>query len=463
MTKQATVELDRIVWEPKIYPRAKWSTDTVARYVDALEAGDDFPPVVVEAGTMRLLDGKHRVEAHRKAGRASIAVEERKVPDGMSARYFAATLSARHGDRMSNADLKALAREEFEDDPARNVAEWARRLGVAERTARGWVGDIVNRGLEERRSKAWRLTRLGWTQAAIAERLDVSRPTITDDVRNGESAVSDIRDMLASGVPHSDVAQRLAMPDVLVWAAALDGMDDADRLAALGVTIQPYDVWTFPGCHDLMGDRHPGRIPGELVCQVLYFLTSPGDLVVDPMVGSGTTLDAALLMGRKARGYDIDQRHDRPDVERHDLSDGWPDTVGKASLVFWDPPYFDKMDRGTIGEDGYVDGSVSGLDPADYLDWFGKRFEELRAAVRPGTRLAFLMADWDPENAKRHADGPGIFQHDYVDRLRAAGWSFRRQVQVPLSTQQVHPDIVLKFRAARRMARLARYLLVVEA
>ena len=36
-------------------------------------------------------------------------------------------------------------------------------------------------------------------------------------------------------------------------------------------------------------DRHriPGRIPGELIAHVLYFFTKPGDVIVDPMVGSG--------------------------------------------------------------------------------------------------------------------------------------------------------------------------------
>ena len=38
-----------------------------------------------------------------------------------------------------------------------------------------------------------------------------------------------------------------------------------------------------------------------------------------------------------------------------------------------------------------------------------------------------------------------------------------RHIQAPLSTQQVHPDIVNKFRASRRLARLERYLLIVEA
>lgn len=471
-----TLSLDAVVWDPSIYPRAKWSTSTIERYVDALEAGDEFPPVIVEEGTMRLLDGKHRLEAHKKAERPTILVQQRPIPEGMSAKRYAAMLSARHGDRMSNADLKALALEEAESDPkAFKVSDFVREMGVGESTVYDWVGHILAREREQRRAQVLRLTLLGWTQVDIATALGVSQPTVSEDgealgiqrgrlnIESPDSVVFDIRRLLAERLERHEVARRFNLSPVLVEAIRLYGSDDRSRLKGLDVKVQPYDVWQFPSCHDLMGDEHPGRIPGELICHALYFLTDPGDLVVDPMAGSGTTLDACLLMGRKARGYDIDHRHDRIDVESHNLADGWPDTVGRARLIFWDPPYFDKMDHGTIGEDGYIEGSISGLDPDAYLDWFSKRFEELYAAVQPGTRLAFLMSDWDPENAKQHGHHRGIYLWDYADRLRDAGWTLKRQIQCPLSTQQVHPDIVNKFREARRLARLERYLLVGEA
>jgi DNA modification methylase len=336
-------------------------------------------------------------------------------------------------------------------------------MGVAERTVYDWVGHILSREKEERQSKVLRLSMLGWTQQEIAARLETSQPTVSGDIKNCDSARTDIQRLAEGRTERHEIARRFNLPPTLVEAITLDGLDDGQRLKRLGVKVQPYDVWQFAGCHDLMGDAHPGRIPGELVAHVLYFFTQPGDLVVDPMAGSGTTLDACLLMGRKARSYDIDHRHDRVDVERHDLSTGWPDTVAKASLVFWDPPYFDKMDSSTIGESGYIDGSVSKLSPDDYLSFFAKRFAELHEAVRPGTKLAFLMSDWDPENAKDHGQHPGIFLWNYADLLRDTGWKLVRQIQVPLSTQQVHPDIVNKFRESRRLARLERYLLIAEA
>jgi hypothetical protein len=245
-------------------------------------------------------------------------------------------------------------------------------------------------------------------------------------------------------------------------AMSVDHTGDLERLTALGVKLQPYDVWHFGGCHDAMGADWPGRIPGQLVCHVLYFWTNPGDLIVDPMAGSGTAVDACRYMARECAAFDVDPRalDRRADVADHDLADGWPGVTAGARLVFWDPPYFSKMDGAEVGEVGYGLDSISGLDRDEYLAFFAKRFAELRD-LAPGCRLAFLMSDWDPQGDRRGRD-EGIFEWHYADLLIETGWRVARQVQCPLSSQQIHPDIVGKFRASRRLARLGRYLLVAE-
>ena len=458
------LSVNDVVWDASVYPRQKWNTSTIERYAEAMRSGAVFPPITVEEGTNRLLDGKHRLEAYKKAieqpgmngeAPAELRVEAVAAPSDIPVKMFAASLSNEHGDRLSLADLRAVVREAYADNPGLRQEDVARRFRIRRQAVSEMVSDILAREREERAGKALRLSMLGHTQRAIAAALGVSADTANKDL-------SDFADSGIFGQGHApeEIARRYGLPLAVVHAKLLEGKNDQERLKHLGIKVQPYDVWHFTSCHDLMGDKHPGRIPGELVCHTLYFYTQPGDLVIDPMAGSGTTLDAALLMGRKARGYDIDHRHDRIDIERRNLDDGWPEATKSAALVFWDPPYFDKMDQGTIGSDGYIKGSVSGRTPDEYLAWFGARFTELRGVVNPGTRLAFLMSDWDPENAKRHKDSAGIFVWDYADVLREAGWKIERQIQTPLSTQQVHPDIVNKFRESRRLARLGRYLLI---
>jgi hypothetical protein len=51
---------------------------------------------------------------------------------------------------------------------------------------------------------------------------------------------------------------------------------------------------------------YAAKCPPPLVNYGLRYYSKPGDLVLDPMTGSGTTLVEARLMGRQAIGYDID-------------------------------------------------------------------------------------------------------------------------------------------------------------
>ena len=94
---------------------------------------------------------------------------------------------------------------------------------------------------------------------------------------------------IADGKGRGERARQVTLPDMPVWKASLRDKDDAERMDALGINVQPFDVWNFRSCHDLMGDAYPGRIPGELVAHVLYFYTKPGDLVLD-LVNDGRAL-----------------------------------------------------------------------------------------------------------------------------------------------------------------------------
>jgi len=50
---------------------------------------------------------------------------------------------------------------------------------------------------------------------------------------------------------------------------------------------------------------HPCQFPIALIERLVLALTEPGDLVVDPFLGAGTTAVAAILRGRRAAGADI--------------------------------------------------------------------------------------------------------------------------------------------------------------
>src|SRR5947209_10183164 len=51
---------------------------------------------------------------------------------------------------------------------------------------------------------------------------------------------------------------------------------------------------------------YAAKCPPQLVKYGFRYYSNPGETVLDPMAGSGTTLVEARLMGRRAVGYDID-------------------------------------------------------------------------------------------------------------------------------------------------------------
>lgn len=55
--------------------------------------------------------------------------------------------------------------------------------------------------------------------------------------------------------------------------------------------------------------RHPTQKPLKLMRWMIRRLTAPGDTVLDPFAGSGTTLVACALEGRKCIGVEIDPGH----------------------------------------------------------------------------------------------------------------------------------------------------------
>jgi site-specific DNA-methyltransferase (adenine-specific) len=63
-------------------------------------------------------------------------------------------------------------------------------------------------------------------------------------------------------------------------------------------------------------DDHPAKFPPELARRVIRLLSVPGDTVIDPFAGSGTTLFAALQLDRKAVGIELDAGYCQTMAER---------------------------------------------------------------------------------------------------------------------------------------------------
>lgn len=69
----------------------------------------------------------------------------------------------------------------------------------------------------------------------------------------------------------------------------------------------PGDVWIIPNVkhNHVEKTSHPCQFPVELIERLVEALTNPGDYVLDPYMGVGTTAAAAVLNHRKALGAEI--------------------------------------------------------------------------------------------------------------------------------------------------------------
>lgn len=484
--REGRIALKDIIIDKDYLSRVNPHTGTIQDYIEALMNGADLSKkeaVVLEDGTNKLLSGYHRTRAclqysellKERSGDTfdgetldlwpeislDLSCEFHVLPPGMAPSLYAYTFNNEHGLRQSGADAKKVCRDQYEQFPGTSFRLLMECTKLSEPTIRKYLGDLLHEFDLARNAGIERLSLLGWTQEEIAETLKrvwpegaVQQKQVSNILVENEKVLFSTKTDFAKNVSITSLAKRCEMPELVTWAHALDGKSDQERLAALDIPLQPYDVLHFQGSDDRFGtEGYPGRIPGQLLAHLLYWFTQPGDTVLDPMGGGGTTPDVCLAMGRKCYAYDINQS-ERIDILPHDIAkEGWPERIKKADFIFWDPPYFDKKD------DGYPDGSISRLAREPYLAFFAKAFVDAKAAAKKGTTLAFLMSDWNDADGKR----PGIFVWDYADLLRQAGWTLTEHIQVPLSTQQVHPDIVNKFRAAGRRARLERYLLIARA
>ena len=69
----------------------------------------------------------------------------------------------------------------------------------------------------------------------------------------------------------------------------------------------PGDVWIFPNVKNNHVEKtsHPCQFPVELVERLVLALTGPGDAVLDPYMGAGSSVIAAVKHGRFGLGCDI--------------------------------------------------------------------------------------------------------------------------------------------------------------
>jgi len=209
----------------------------------------------------------------------------------------------------------------------------------------------------------------------------------------------------------------------------------SDELTDISTT-----VWSFPkrGSWATHKGDYRGNWPPQIPRALMLMYTKPGDLVLDPMVGSGTTLIEAKLLGRMSIGVDINYNaviltlHRLYWLEQYlkkyremigkgvgRLPLGKPDLIGSVSLndiekaeykvyhgdarnldliqdesidlIATHPPYFNIIKYGD-GEENIGDLSKA-RNLRQYLEWMKDIARECYRVLKPGKYCAVLIGD----------------------------------------------------------------------
>jgi len=453
------ININDLSMDNDIYPRIEKSPATILDYTEKLRAGVEFPSIetqrIQENGTVKtiILDGYHRWQAYLAAyqqpeisdnGQPNYSEIEAnywkdeildKVTHLNDLRLRSIELNLTHGIRLDRKDLKAQAEQIARDDPEHKLSaeKIAQKWGLARKTVSDWVSNIRASQKAKRDRIIFKLSMLGWTQEEIAETTGITQGRISQNINNGEIAKinNSISDWLSQGKTVEEAAEKLEIDATLAWAIHLQGKDDDTRLDLLTkglndekIKLSPncYDVWNYSKCMPLTGKNdYPGRIPGQLIINILYFFTSQGDLVIDPMAGGGTTLDACLLMNRQNYSYDIIPSRD--DILYQDIL--LLVRKHKASLVFLDAPYFlKKAKEYSLPEWMHTkDG---------FLIFMDKCVDACDVFLNKDGIVALLISDYvDYENPFN-----SIFSYEYLKSFMADGYVLLYKISCPLSTEQ---------------------------
>jgi site-specific DNA-methyltransferase (adenine-specific) len=101
-----------------------------------------------------------------------------------------------------------------------------------------------------------------------------------------------------------------------LWLSGLEACVYGKRPRATFTEFCKSPIWRGPTTEvDTTGDHQTPK-PEWLMRRLVQASSNPGDMVLDPFMGSGTTLRAAADLGRRAIGIEINEDYCRIAVER---------------------------------------------------------------------------------------------------------------------------------------------------
>jgi len=162
--------------------------------------------------------------------------------------------------------------------------------------------------------------------------------------------------------------------------------DIEDEIPLLEATT----LWDFPrqsyGLTPKGDNKYPGVTPALIIYNLVWRYTDLGELVVDPMCGSGTTIDVCREEKRRVIGYDIAPV--RPDIVQNDARK-IPLDDNSVDMFFIDSPYGDNV---RYNDHPDCIGKISS-ETEEFYNELEKVMKESLRILKEGKVLGWLIGD----------------------------------------------------------------------
>ncbi|HEX2615815.1 MAG TPA: DNA methyltransferase, partial [Nitrososphaera sp.] len=214
--------------------------------------------------------------------------------------------------------------------------------------------------------------------------VQVSRNGKVHSLKGAKKILSGIswRDTLDAGQARA-LSLYLEKPEGSLKLVRKSADDDRPRLEST-------TLWDYPrqsyGKTPKGSNKYAGVTPAFAIYNMVRRYTEPGDLVLDPMAGSGTTIDVCKEEGRKCIAFDISPT--RPDITQNDAR-RIPLASDSVDMIFIDSPYGDNIDYND--QPGNI-GKISAETDLFYEE-LDKVMAECYRVLKPGKALGWVIGD----------------------------------------------------------------------
>ncbi len=158
--------------------------------------------------------------------------------------------------------------------------------------------------------------------------------------------------------------------------------------------LQTTTLWEYPSQQYAAGNQgdqnYVGATPSWVIWQLLKRYTRENDLVLDPMCGSGTTVDVAKDLSRRAVAYDLAPA--RKDIIQNDARE-LPLKDAACDFAFIDPPYSTHIN---YSDDPRCIGKLDAADAShenSYYDAMSQVIAELSRVLKDKRYMALYVSD----------------------------------------------------------------------